>query len=188
MHILKEAYRLFLFNNMEKVTITELEKATQRIRGTIFYHFKNKQEIFEAVVDEVFFPSFDIPPKIVELAGNSTIMEFIDSYVAPENRVSRRIRNTYSVKNAEIGYFNFLSQACKYYPGFNEKYTEIITRDYSLWETVLNRNEVKKGSFKQIIDSIMLLNTGMACKRGYNEDIGLNCKDFILTFLLNPKQ
>ncbi len=53
-HILFESYKLFLSYNIEKVTITELERATSKIRGIIFYHFSNKQQLFEAVVDEVF--------------------------------------------------------------------------------------------------------------------------------------
>ena len=37
--ILKEAFKLFLQKNVEKVTVPDLEKATGVQRGAIFYHF-----------------------------------------------------------------------------------------------------------------------------------------------------
>lgn len=44
--ILKEAFKLFLQKNVEKVTVPELERVTKLQRGAIFYHFKDKEAIY----------------------------------------------------------------------------------------------------------------------------------------------
>ena len=58
--ILKEAFKLFLQKNVEKVTVPELERVTKLQRGAIFYHFKDKSAIFEEVIERYFFSSLNI--------------------------------------------------------------------------------------------------------------------------------
>ena len=53
--ILKEAFKLFLQRNVEKVTVPELERVTKLRRGAIFYHFKDKETIFKEVIAKYFF-------------------------------------------------------------------------------------------------------------------------------------
>lgn len=53
--ILKEAFKLFLQRNVEKVTVPELERVTKLQRGVIFYHFKDKETIFKEVIAKYFF-------------------------------------------------------------------------------------------------------------------------------------
>lgn len=53
--------RFYIINNFEKVTISKLEKSCEKIRGTIFYYFSNKQELFEAVVDDFFSHFYHYP-------------------------------------------------------------------------------------------------------------------------------
>ena len=57
--ILKEAFKLFLQKNVEKVTVPELERVTKLQRGAIFYHFKDKSAIFEEVIERYFFSSLN---------------------------------------------------------------------------------------------------------------------------------
>ena len=58
--ILKEAFKLFLQKNVEKVTVPELERVTKLRRGAIFYHFKDKEAIFKDAVKQYFFPPLNI--------------------------------------------------------------------------------------------------------------------------------
>lgn len=70
--ILKEAFKLFLQKNVEKVTVPELERVTKLHRGAIFYHFKDKEMIFNEVIEKYFFSPLNIfypiaPDKIYSL-------------------------------------------------------------------------------------------------------------------------
>lgn len=55
--ILKEAFKLFLQKNVEKVTVPDLEKATGIQRGAIFYHFKDKETLFIEAIEHFFSQS-----------------------------------------------------------------------------------------------------------------------------------
>ena len=179
MRILKEAYRLFLFSNVEKVTITELEKITQKVRGTLFYHFKNKQNLFNSVVSEVFLPSFEITPKILEAANDMTFEDFIDQYKSPEERVINKITTELQVEEPEMGYYNFLNQAYKYYPPFKKEYSKIITKELSVWNVVIIRIKKDNSSLccdaKEMAYAFMLLSTGFYYNKGYQVPSGFDC-------------
>lgn len=58
--ILKEAFKLFLQYNIEKVTVPELERVTKLQRGAIFYHFKDKEAIFKEAIETYFFSPLNI--------------------------------------------------------------------------------------------------------------------------------
>lgn len=55
--ILINAYILLFTCNVESITIVELERKINRSRGTIFYYFKNKSELFKEVLNTLFFPT-----------------------------------------------------------------------------------------------------------------------------------
>ena len=182
-HILNEAYKLFLFQTTEKVTIFELEKATGKIRGTIFYHFANKQKVFEAVVDEIFLPSFDIPNEITATAIKGTFDDFIQIYQSPEKRVINKIKACFQVESPETGYINFLNQAYKYYPSFKTKYSQIIRKELSVWEKVLIKGK-ERGIFsslnpKETAYGLMLLNSGFFYCKAYHEALEFDYSDLL---------
>ncbi|WP_235343066.1 TetR/AcrR family transcriptional regulator [Bacteroides pyogenes] len=52
--ILKEAFKLFLQKNVEKVKVSELERVNKLQRGAIFYHFKDKETIFRDTIKQYF--------------------------------------------------------------------------------------------------------------------------------------
>ncbi|OPX40585.1 MAG: TetR/AcrR family transcriptional regulator [Deltaproteobacteria bacterium] len=50
-NILKAALRLFAEKGFRDTTMTELSKVTGAAEGTIFYHFKTKEDIFLAILE-----------------------------------------------------------------------------------------------------------------------------------------
>lgn len=182
-HILKESYKLFLSNNMEKVTFTELEKATEKIRGTILYHFNSKQKLFESIVDEVFLPSFEITPETMETAHHASFEDFIKIYKSPEERVINKIKTELQVEEPETGYYNFLNQAHKYYPAFKKEYSKIITKELSVWNVAMTRIRKDHSSFycddKEMAYVFMLLSTGFYYNKGYQVPFEFSYADLL---------
>ena len=169
--ILTKAYKLFLVNNLEKVTISNIEKITGKVRGTIFYHFKDKQNLFKSVVEEVFFPSFNIPVDIIEMAKSKNFNYFVDKYICPDERAIRDIRNNHEIKNAESAYFHFLSQASIYYSDFKNKMSDIVNEDLSICKQAID-NYKKENDIKNIDSTVMAffiiaLNTGTLYNKEY---------------------
>jgi AcrR family transcriptional regulator len=50
--ILEAAARLFSEKGFRETPMTEISKATGAAEGTIFYHFKNKEELFVAILED----------------------------------------------------------------------------------------------------------------------------------------
>lgn len=170
--ILEKAYNLFLLNNFEKVTISKLEKSCEKIRGTIFYYFTNKQELFEAVVDELFFPSLSLPNEVSEVAVSSSFQSFINIYINPESRIINDIKSRFHIIDANMGCYNFIIQASQYYNKFQEKYREIIIKDVAVWNYAISKakdtNEIKRDVEVDFSTLFIFMSTGVTFRNYFD--------------------
>lgn len=170
--ILEKAYNLFLLNNFEKVTISKLEKSCEKIRGTIFYYFANKQELFEAVVDELFFPSLSLPNEVSEVAVSSSFQSFINIYINPESRIINDIKSRFHIIDANMGCYNFIIQASQYYNKFQEKYREIIIKDVAVWNYAISKakdtNEIKRDVKVDFSTLFIFMSTGVTFRNYFD--------------------
>lgn len=170
--ILEKAYNLFLLNNFEKVTISKLEKSCEKIRGTIFYYFANKQELFEAVVDEMFFPSLSLPNEVSEIAVSSSFQSFINIYINPEDRIINDIKSRFHIIDANMGCYNFIIQASQYYNKFQEKYREIIIKDVAVWNYAISKakdtNEISRDVKVDFSTLFIFMSTGVTFRNYFD--------------------
>jgi len=178
LYILEESYKLFLCHNGEKVTITELEKRTKKIRGTIFYHFNDKLNLFNCIVNEIFLPQLDMPHQMRDAASNVSFAAFVELYKSPEERAIGIIREKYHMPDAEKCYFNFLSQADKYSRDFQEQYTQVFSNERQVWKTVIDRhkknNPLTDCDPDTFINIVMLLKTGILYSKGHSNVPGID--------------
>lgn len=135
--ILEKAYQLILLTG--KFTVAELEKATEKNRGVIFYYFKNKEEVFNAVVDELFFPSLSIPTSLIELAYNGHVKEFVRAYKSPEERAIYYIQNEYEIECPELSCYNFIFLAFHQCNHFQERMSKILSKEFLIWNAALGQ-------------------------------------------------
>lgn len=130
--ILKEAFKLFLQKNLEKVTISDLEKASGVQRGTIFYFFKDKKSLFIEVVDLYFFSELNIFHPL-----NPENLSSLNEYIKKKNEhlsyVMDWFRNENLVTNPYFSFFHLISQACLYVPSFKKRMSDLLKKDKSYW-------------------------------------------------------
>ncbi|MDR2407228.1 MAG: TetR/AcrR family transcriptional regulator [Bacteroidales bacterium] len=179
--ILKAAYKLFLLNNVEKVTIEKIEKITNKIRGTIFYYFKDKQAIFDAVVEEMFFPSISLPAELIDIATTLSFEHFLELYKSCEHRFMSQIKDLYDdIENPGIAWYNFISQANKYYPDFNGKLGKIIQKDYNVCKHLIQiaqeKNEIKNLDSKKLTLLFLEIASGTAFQNAFLPLPDFECK------------
>ena len=55
--IIDEAYKLFLTQSYEAVSISTISEAIGLTKGALYHHFTNKEDLFKAVIDK-HFPHF----------------------------------------------------------------------------------------------------------------------------------
>ena len=138
--IYKNAFRLFLQDNYEKVTVVKLEKAIGLSCRGIYHHTKDKLGLFKAVVDTYIFEPHNVENKFV-FAEDISLRDFLQSYIEGVEKTMDYLSNELGVDRKECAkcYFQFLFQAYKYYPGFAEKMDTIFEKDHQAWRKVIDR-------------------------------------------------
>lgn len=144
--ITEEAFKLFLNNNFEKVSISDIENATGKTRGAIFYFFKNKEEIFIEVID-TYLIEVQNPYQKFSFDTNMSLNQFINIYINGINTTMSKMLSI-SVVNIYKQYFSLYLQASRIYPNFSEIMTQNSIKEIKLWEKVIKRaietKEIKK--------------------------------------------
>lgn len=131
--ILKEAFKLFLQRNVEKVTVPDLEKATGVQRGAIFYHFKDKETLFIEVVKKYFFSELNIFYPL-NPDGISSFEEYIQEKEKHLNYIINWFLNENLALNPYASFFHLSSQANLYYPTFKNEMFGLLNMDKLYWQ------------------------------------------------------
>ena len=180
--IIEEAFKLFLTHNFEKVSITDLEQAIGKTRGAIFYFFKNKEEIFNEVIDTYIIKTQN-PSEKFNFDPNISLEQFIYLYINGINTTMSKMLSL-SVVNIYKGYFSLYMQASRIYPNFAEIMTKNSVEEINLWEKVINRaiqtKEIKK------IDTMRYAILFRSCFLGLAFDrclsYGLNTEELLVLY------
>lgn len=147
--ILKEAFKLFLQKNVEKVTVLELERVTKLQRGAIFYHFKSKEEIFREVIEKYFFSPLNI---FSPIEPNGTLS--LEEYWNKKNDHLIKIQYWFKQEGVLISpfaaFFHLADQANLYVSDFNEKMLNLHDANKTYWAQIL---PLKSKSTKDNIDA-----------------------------------
>lgn len=166
--IYKNAFRLFLQDNYEKVTVVKLEKAIGLSCKGIYHHTKDKLGLFKAVVDTYILEPHKVEKKFV-YAEDISLRDFLQAYLEGVERTMDYLSNELGVDRKECAkcYFQFLFQAHKYYPGFAEKVEVISEKDHLMWQSVIERakasGEIRKDiGTEEIIDMFRMAHLGMS--------------------------
>lgn len=153
--ILKEAFKLFLQRNIEKVTVPELERTTKLQRGAIFYHFKDKEAIFREVVEKYFFSSLNIFYPLPPDGINS-----LKGYWDKRNEHLINIQTWFSEEdvliNPSTAFFHLAEQANLYMPDFKEKMLNWIECDKKYWKQIVQMNTITQNSILDVTASYSL--------------------------------
>lgn len=126
--ILKEAFKLFLQNNIEKVTVPELERVTKLQRGAIFYHFKDKEAIFKEAIDTYFFSPLNIFHPLRPEKTHS-LDEYWKQKMEHLNRISAWFKKERVAFNPYFSFFHLAEQASLIIPSFRKRMAELIDSD-----------------------------------------------------------
>ena len=125
--LLIAAFKLFMSVNYEKASFAELGKMLGMSKAGIFKYYKNKQELFIAVVDKFWFSTQNPRNKFTET--NGTFAEFIDEYVRGVQRTMDMLGDLIGAEREKVAqgkftyhaqYFHFTAvfyifQSRKYY-------------------------------------------------------------------------
>ena len=180
--IIEEAFKLFLNHNFEKVSISDLEQAVGKTRGAIFYFFKNKEELFNEVIDTYIIKTQN-PSEKFNVDDNISLEQFIYLYINGINTTMSKMLSL-SVVNIYKGYFSLYMQASRIYPNFTEIMTSYSLVEINLWEKVINRaiqsKEIKEVNTRHYATLFRSCFLGLAFDRCLS--YGLNPEELLVLY------
>ncbi len=174
--IYREAFKLFMRMPYELVTVREIEKEIDVTRGSIFYHLKDKRDLFEQVIERYFIKSQNLYERIGEdiLEKDITFLEFIDIYITALQKkfdtlydLAQLNRSTMTLKERskmESFYLGFILNTGYYLDDYNEKMDANFRIDKNTWsffiQKAIDRGEIKPNTnaklFGELFTSIYL--------------------------------
>jgi len=159
--ILETAYQMFLSNNYEAVTISNIIKATGMTKGAIYHYYESKEELFKAVIDrfmvkeDIAFPS--------ELASfEEFLLEYIEGkkqhYLESKLRFEDGGCSSLSSVNLVMQHVSLVVSAYRYYPGYMERGSAVFCANLEQWEKAIEK-AIKVGELRQDIDVELTANS-----------------------------
>jgi len=157
--IYEEAFKLFMSKPYELVTVSDIEKVIGKTRGAIFYHVKDKHELFEKVIEKYFLKSQNIYEEIGEdiFKKDITLLEFIDIFTSA---IEKRFNNLYAfigidkantkkslLAKANCSYLTLLTNTGYYLDSYNEKMDNIFIMTKNTWSFFIQK-AIEKGEVK----------------------------------------
>ncbi len=154
--ILRQCYRLMVTGTWDAISVTELESNIKQTRGAIFYFNKNKEDLFNNMIDELFLPVFRLNEQEKLKLKSSTAQAFFAIYKTPFERVCNDLRINYQVPDPAMSLFNIIAQAQQHYPNFREVISEELKLEKEILKHILGINS----SFPIDIDHFFAQNVG----------------------------
>lgn len=113
--IIDEAYKLFLQQSYEAVSISTISEAIGMTKGALYHHFTNKEDLFKAVIDK-HFPHFVEGTECVF----SSLKELIEKTIGFSEKILRSLNPT-DLKFDPVSFIGLMSDAFRHYPEFNRQ-------------------------------------------------------------------
>ena len=143
--ILLKALELYMIEGYANVSITDLQSALDMGRGTLYYYFKDKEELFQEVVN-----MFLIKPKersLERVKENVTIPEMIEAMMYYLNQLQEFYNQ---VENKNINTSNVVTVMYTAYSRFPELYKKarrMYERELNLWVLAI-KNSMRAGEVR----------------------------------------
>ena len=143
--IMLKALELYMVEGYANVSITDLQAALDMGRGTLYYYFKDKDELFQEVVD-----MFLIKPKqraLERVRETGTIPDMIDAMLYYLNQLQEFYNQ---VENKNINTSNVVTVMYTAYSRFPELYKKarrLYEHELSLWIRAI-KNSMHNGDIR----------------------------------------
>ena len=107
--ILNVAATIFSKFGFHKTTVDEIARAAHKAKGSVYYHFKSKEELFQGVIDKEFQILRGELIKAIDSGNNAK--EKLANYITIRMRTLNELTNFYdALKNDYLNYPGFIEQ------------------------------------------------------------------------------
>ncbi len=166
-YILRKAFDVFMNKGYDSASISVLQKELNMSRGAMYRYFKNKEELFIAVIDEYCFRLFE---RVLNNTNeNLKVSELIEVMFRKQKLMLNVFTRAGVTHTTFLNYTALMIQAAKYYPDFLRRFRLIHNQLLSRWEVALN-NSIATMEIKPDINvEIMSILFNSACIKESSE-------------------
>ena len=134
--ILNAATTIFSKFGFHKTTVDEIARAAHKAKGSVYYHFKSKEELFQGVIDKEF--QILRGELITAIDNGNNAKEKLANYITVRMKTLNELTNFYdALKNDYLTYLGFIEQIRQRY---DAEETILIK---SILTSGVNNNEFK---------------------------------------------
>lgn len=149
-YILRRAFDVFMQKGYDSASISVLQGELNMSRGAMYRYFKNKEELFRAVIDEYFFRLFD--RFLYKMDNhNFTVNELIEITYRRQKLIVGAFIKAGVTHTLFLNYTALMIQAVKYYPEFIVRFRQINSQLIAHWKQAI-KNSIEKGEVRPDID------------------------------------
>ncbi|MBR5854362.1 MAG: TetR/AcrR family transcriptional regulator [Paludibacteraceae bacterium] len=163
--ILLKALELYMIEGYANVSITDLQAALNMGRGTLYYYFKDKDELFQEVVDE-----FLIKPKqraLDKVKDTATIPEMIEamlSYLGQLKEFHGQVENK-NINTSNV--VTVMYTAYSRFPDLFRKAKKMYERELNLWVQAI-KNSMREGVVRGDVQIELIAHMFLHIKDGWD--------------------
>lgn len=140
--LLNDAFRLFSEKSYEKVSFSELEKASHISRGSMVYYFKNKEGLFLEMLKTMIFNKSSV--KSVPTAYRQSLLSFYNYFIEMIER-DRQSLNDMGIININKAMCNIKMSALSNIPSFKDEALKWYDIENNIWcEVIRHAIEIKE--------------------------------------------
>lgn len=129
--ILNAAERVFFEHGVARTTLEQIAQTAAVTRGAIYWHFKDKAELFNAVVERVRMPMESAFYRVLETADTIEDLERLCAKALVEVHKDERLQRVYTVLLLKCEYTEDMGSLIERERTAKEKATSSLTRFFS---------------------------------------------------------
>ena len=148
-YIIDKAFSLFLKDSYVAVSISDISNAIGLTKGALYHHFKNKEELFKAVIDKYFV--------VNEIELNTETDTFLEFSEACIRNAKETLQNIFShgQEFEVINYMSLIADSFRHYPGFADQKIQFIQNETDKIKTILVKS-IERGEIRSDIDTTLI--------------------------------
>lgn len=168
---------LYLLNGYDKVSISDLQYATDIGRGTLYYYFRHQDDLFQECMEHYFLsPKYHALSRVPE---NVTIPQLIAAILGYMDTLERALQ---TFENKNVNTSNVVSLMCIGYSRFPTLYRRakrIYQLEMVLWRRAI-KNSIACGDIRSDIDIELTATMFTHIKDSYDSGMSGVTVDFTL--------
>jgi AcrR family transcriptional regulator len=176
-YIIRKAMELYALQGYQNVTITDLQNALDMGRGSVYYYFKDQDELFLTCMERYFLePKQQVLNDVPEDAGIEQMIAAIGTYL---NSLKEALM-TFDIKTVNTSNVNNLMfTAYSRFPSMHKKARRLALKELDLWRKAIYHDQ-RAGLVRRDIDREQVALMFAHIKDSFDPGLGQTQMDFSL--------